>query len=281
MVKDKKQLTQVVLFVTELMSQVRIEQAVQLAGFEPVFFEKLPDFSLQQDGNLENSILDVISRRSPGLIIFDLADPDRLWQKYIPVLKSDPSTAKIPILCFGPHVERDILKMATSAGADLAIPRSKFFNQMHELIHQWTVVRNYEIWDSPCKEPILHQAILGIEAFNQAEFFTAHELLEEAWNEDQSPGRDLYQAILQISVAYLQIQRRNFRGAVKMFFRVRKLIDFIPDECKGVDVLDLKINAQKVYDQLLLLGPEKIQHFDQSLFRSIKLNQSRKNDGNH
>ncbi len=274
---EKIQPTQVILFVTELMSQVRIEQAVHLAGFEPVFFNKLPDLSAQEDGSLVNSILDTISRRSPGLMIFDLAEPDQMWKKYIPVLKSDPATAKIPILCFGPHVERETFQMAINAGADLAIPRSKFFNQMNEMITQCAIQKDLEIWTNPCKERLLHQAVLGIEAFNQADFFLAHELLEEAWNEDQSPGRDLYQAILQISVAYLQIQRRNFRGAVKMFFRVRKLIDFFPDECKGVDVIDLRKNAQQVYDQLILLGPENIQYFNQSLFRPIKLNQQRKN----
>jgi predicted metal-dependent hydrolase len=146
---------------------------------------------------------------------------------------------------------------------------------MIDLITQNTRQRDLDLWKNPCQEQLHHQAILGIEAFNQAEFFLAHELLEKAWNEDQSPGRDLYQAILQISVAYLQIQRRNFRGAVKMFFRVRKLIDFFPAECKGVDVLDLRKTAQQVYDQLILLGPEKIQHFNQSLFRPIRIIQKR------
>ena len=125
-----------------------------------------------------------------------------------------------------------------------------------------------------CDEPISLSAIAGLEAFNKGEFFLAHEFLEEAWNEDQSTGRNLYRAILQIAVAYYQIERKNYRGAIKMFFRVRQWLDPIPDECRGVDIQTLRVNALKVYEALIQLGPDKIIFFDHSLFLPIKFNKS-------
>lgn len=112
-------------------------------------------------------------------------------------------------------------------------------------------------------------AIKGIEQFNQREYFEAHETLEAAWNEDSTPGRELYRAILQVAVAYLQIERKNYRGAIKMFLRVRQWMNPLPDVCRGVDVKQLRQSAQKVHEKLSSLGTEGIAHFDISLLPPV------------
>lgn len=58
--------------------------------------------------------------------------------------------------------------------------------------------------------------ILGIELFNQREFFECHEILEELWKVQEEPDRQLTQGIIQIAVAYHHALRANHRGAVKL-----------------------------------------------------------------
>lgn len=70
-------------------------------------------------------------------------------------------------------------------------------------------------------------------------------------------------------MAYLQIERGNYHGAVKMFLRVRQWIDPLPDQCRGVDVARLRDDAAVVYEQLVALGPERIAQFDFNLLKPV------------
>ena len=89
-------------------------------------------------------------------------------------------------------------------------------------------------------------AIKGLEAFNNGDYFLAHEFLEEAWKNDRTDGRNLYQGILQIAVAYYHIMNLNYRGAMKMFQRSRKWLDPLPDICRGIDVAKLRSDASNM-----------------------------------
>ena len=88
-----------------------------------------------------------------------------------------------------------------------------------------------------CEGDLPRMASYGLELFNRGEYFEAHEELEMAWRDETGPVRELYRGILQIAVAYLHIQRGNYRGAVKMFFRSRTWLDPFPDTCRGIDLL--------------------------------------------
>jgi predicted metal-dependent hydrolase len=110
----------------------------------------------------------------------------------------------------------------------------------------------------PCKESLHPFAIKGLVAFNKGEYFLAHEFLEDAWKDDRTDGRDLYQGVLQVAVAYYQITKLNFRGAMKMFQRSRKWLDPLPDTCRGIDVAKLRSDAFNMYNLLVDLGPEQM-----------------------
>ena len=72
-----------------------------------------------------------------------------------------------------------------------------------------------------------------------------------------------------MAVAYLQIERGNYNGALKMFLRVRQWIDPLPDLCRGVDVAQLRADARHVHESLLALGREGIGRFDRRLFKRV------------
>jgi hypothetical protein len=72
-------------------------------------------------------------------------------------------------------------------------------------------------------------------------------------------------------VAYLQITRHNHSGALKMFLRMRQWLDPLPDECRGVNVAQLRADALAARAALEALGPERIGEFDPALFKPLLL----------
>jgi len=120
-----------------------------------------------------------------------------------------------------------------------------------------------------CDLPLHPEARRGIELFNAGEYFEAHEALENAWRDEPGRARELYQAILQVAVTYLHIQRGNYSGAMKVSARCKLKLDQYPDTCRGVNVADLRRNLDTVMEALTPLGPERIRVFDQGLFGKI------------
>ncbi len=91
-----------------------------------------------------------------------------------------------------------------------------------------------------CKGRLHPRAIAGLRLFNSGQYFEAHEALEEAWNEEQGPVRDLYRGILQAAVVYLHITRGNYAGAMKVHERSKKWLKDWPAVCRGVQVGQLR-----------------------------------------
>jgi predicted metal-dependent hydrolase len=120
-----------------------------------------------------------------------------------------------------------------------------------------------------CRLPLSEIAIEGFELYNRGEYFEAHEALEAAWRQDETPGRELYQGILQVGIAYLQIQRENYTGALKMFMRARQRLDPLPDICRGVQVARLRQDAERARAALKAVGREQIAAFDRALFKPV------------
>jgi len=89
-----------------------------------------------------------------------------------------------------------------------------------------------------------------------------------------APERDLYQGLLQIGVAYYQITRENYRGALKMFRRGQRNLRPLPDEMLGIDVEQLRVDAYRAESTLRSLGPVEISRFDRSLFSPVPLAES-------
>ena len=123
---------------------------------------------------------------------------------------------------------------------------------------------------TPSKSDPLHpKAREGIKLFNVGKYYEAHESLEEAWMETGSPERILYQGILQIGLAYFQITRGNYRGALKMFRRGHRNLAPLGDTLLGIDLTQLREDAQTVESVLRQLGPTDINQLDRELIRPI------------
>ncbi len=270
----------VLIFVADIMSAQRIESAAKRSGYQTLLIENEAELLVPAEdpgsdraaeplGGTAGALLEQVTLWQPALIIFDLGNTAVPWQRWLPLLKSVPATRRIPVICFGAHVQGDALKLAHSYGADAVRARSSFFNDLPDIIEQYARTPDYDAIEQACIQPLSALALRGLEEFNRGEYFEAHESLEEAWNAESSPGRELYRGILQVAVAYLQIERENFPGAMKIFLRSRQWLIPLPDVCRGVDVAALRRDASRVEQRLKELGPQRIAEFERSLFQPI------------
>jgi len=268
-------------FIEDLISAVRIDNAAQESGFEFMHWEKPKDSDLVERTDsgpqgaeplqgIEAVVIELISNSQPALVIFDLGNRSIPSQEWIALITSVPATRGIPVLAFGPHVDKEKLDAARQAGANLSIARSKFFKNIHGVLSE-----NAKLVDSAellafCEEDLPHLAKRGLQEFNRGEYFKAHDSLELAWMEDQSAGRDLYRALLQVAVAYYQIERGNYNGAAKMFLRMRKWFTPLPDTCRGINIQQLRLDVETVHSALNELGPEGIEEFNLGLLKPVE-----------
>jgi hypothetical protein len=268
-------------FVADLMFTTRIENVARKSGFRIQWIERASQVGeLDLDAPRESPGESLYGRRGqlfanladwqPALLLFDLNNDAIPWQRWIPALKSSPATRRMPIMCFGPHEDVERMTEAKRVGADVVLARSRFTADMPNLFQKYANIPDQTILQETCQESLSAKAIKGLQLFNEGEYFECHEELEDAWNEDQGPGRDLYRGILQVGVAYLQIERGNYRGAIKMLLRVRQWLDPLPDLCRGINIAQLRRDAQAVHDTLLQLGPERINKFDLTSFKNVE-----------
>jgi uncharacterized protein len=267
-------------FVADLMFTVRIESAAEKLGYRVKWIERAdqlppsePDPPWRQMGeHLLGSgavLLDKITQWRPALILFDLENKAIPWEEWIMLLTSVPATRRIPVMCFGSHRDVESMQAAKKAGAKWVLARSRFVKELPELIQKHAHIQDAGALSVACRQPLTAEAIQGLQEFNRGEYFEAHESLEKAWMDDDGVGRDLYRAVLQVAVAYYQIERANYNGAAKMFLRMRQWIEPLPDTCRGIDVAQLRADARRVYQALTALGPDRVHEFDLSLLRPV------------
>lgn len=123
--------------------------------------------------------------------------------------------------------------------------------------------------DDACNAPLHPQAALGLRLFNAGEYFEAHEALEDAWNDEEGKVRELYRGILQTAVVYLHVTRGNYNGAVKVYGRSQRWLKDWPEVCRGIQVDQLRRDAEAVIDEVKRLGEERMREFDPSLLKPV------------
>ena len=272
----------IALIADNLMYSIRIRNSVKMLGYRVELIESNNLIDQNSGTSFKHQIaehvggpgfwlFDKLTKLQPALIIIDLGIENIQWGLWVSSLKSAPATQRIPLIGFCSHTHIDKIKMAKKAGADKVFSRSFFINDIHSIIQKFAIQYNKDQDFEPfCQSELSPQAYKGIVKFNEGDFFEAHELLEEAWMAESGPGRELYRAILQIAVAYYQIQVENFEGAIKMFLRVRKWIDKLPDTCRGVNIQKLRKDSNRVFDVVQCLGKTGLNEFDFELLQPVE-----------
>lgn len=209
--------------------------------------------------------------QQPALVIVELNSTAIPWPEWVAALKSSAATRRIPVLAFGPHTDLDLRTRALDVGCDAVLAKGRFVADLPGLIEKYARRVDEAALADACQGELSALALKGIALFNQHEFFEAHEELEHAWNEEPGPARELYRGILQVAVAYLQITRHNYNGALKMFLRMRQWLGPLPETCRGVNVAQLRADALAVKAELERLGAERIAEFEAVLFKPLNI----------
>ncbi len=141
-----------------------------------------------------------------------------------------------------------------------------------EFYHQGYNCKHYLMTDLSldCNAPLHPHAAEGLRLFNEGKYFEAHEALEVAWFEEQGKVRDLYRGILQVGVVYLHITRGNFNGAIKVYKRSQRWLEGWSDVCRGIQVEELRRDAEAVMEEVERLGKERIGEFDLGLLKPVR-----------
>ncbi len=205
-----------------------------------------------------------------AMVLVDGDAPD--WQRWVSTPKVSPATRRIAVVVISESP--DVRTEAPLAGADATLSPDEISARLPKYVEELARVlspEQREQLDCECQEALPPLAQEGVRKFNAGEYYKQHDLFEEQWVNTETPVRDLYRAILQVGVAYYQIQRGNYRGALKMLQRSVQWLVVLPDVCQGVNVRQLREDSFRVRAELERLGEEGFHEFDHSLIRGVAL----------
>jgi hypothetical protein len=213
------------------------------------------------------AFVEAMDRNDPVLAIVDLATPGD-WATAIARCKLRPHTQAIPIYAFGDATDGAVYHQARQAGVDVVWPQARLCAELATLVdhHLHPPVYYPEGWD----DILPGAAQAGLVEFNAGRYFEQHEHLEEAWRGEPRPIRVMYQGILQVGLAFLQIQRGNWSGALKMFRRGLPRLRNLPAVCQGVQVGRFRALAEAIHAEIVALGPGRLAEFDQTRFPQVE-----------
>jgi hypothetical protein len=247
----------IILIVDDLMFLPKLETTVQNLGYQPLV--------ATDELTLNRAI-----GAAPVLAIVDLYEANHTfsWEYLVRFMKGPGKKGNhVPILGFGPHVDLALRERALAVGCAAVVGRSAIVTQLPHLIEKYKwVVDSHRCEEIP--PPLVRE---GLKLLNEGEYFECHEVLEDAWNEEQGPVRLMYQGILQIGVACYHIQNKNWRGAMKLLERGIPKVERFAPTCMGLDLANLIIEAEAIRTELIGLGPEWQGEFNPKLFPTLKI----------
>jgi hypothetical protein len=213
-----------------------------------------------------------VTRLTDERAVLVLVDGDRDdWAFWTSTPKSNSATRRVPVIV---TAASDAVRAAARAsGADMALTPDDLLLNFSDIVQTHARVIDSERekqLDCECQEPLPPLAVQGVEKFNAREFYPQHDLFEEQWVNTEGPVRDLYRAVLQVGVAYYQIERGNHRGALKMLLRAVQWLEALPDVCQTIDVAQLREDAYAVRAALEAMDPDDISTFDLSLLKPVQ-----------
>jgi predicted metal-dependent hydrolase len=239
------------------------------AWFDAVTAALQPDHEvihLAQAGSYMKTLIDRIA----ALVLVDGDAPG--WDKWTSVPKSSPATRRIPIILVS--VDRETRAASATKGADLALDPAELKTGLMSYIADFARLPDPERvaqLDCECDEALPPRGVEGVAKFNAGEYYQQHDLFEAQWVETTTPVRDLYRAILQVGIAYYQIERGNYRGALKMLQRSVQRLVILPEVCQGVNIAKLRADSFRVRAELERLGEARLPEFDKALIQPVEM----------
>lgn len=117
-------------------------------------------------------------------------------------------------------------------------------------------------------ETIPEEFWLGVDQFNQQQFYACHDTLEALWMEAIESDKKFYQGILQIAVALHHLENHNWRGAVILLGEgMSRLQGYRPDYA-DIDLERLLAQTRQLLQGLQQTGADRVAVVTQYLNQS-------------
>lgn len=219
--------------------------------------------------NEEFLLVDYISKNMPALIIFQVDNEKIPINNWTWNMKRSPATRRYPLLCYltmpasSQHLERKFF-------ADHIYDRYDLFYSFEDIVQKIGYRIDLQEILEDCGTDISENTKLGIACFNNRKYFEAHEFFEIAWLREEKSNKNLNRALLQVAIAYYHIHRRNFSGAIKVLLRLRQWIYPLPGNCGSINITELRNDTDRIFYELLHLGPRNLNKFNFELCKNIK-----------
>ena len=227
------------------------------------------EYKLHQQVSFEGYMALLIDLHA-ALILVDGDQTD--WQQWTIPPKASAATRRIPIIVISSNKQNR--QLAPLYGADFTLSPAQIQGELRKIVHESARILDETTLaqlECDCTESLPALAQEGVRRFNAGDYYKQHDLFEELWIQTESPVRDLYRAILQVGIAYYQIERGNYRGALKMLQRSVQWLLILPDQCQGVDVQKLREDSFRVRAELIRLGESRFDEFDPGLIQGVAL----------
>src|SRR5712691_6228350 len=85
----------------------------------------------------------------------------------------------------------------------------------------------------------------GLEAFNSAQFFEAHEHWEEVWLETPTPDKKFLQGLIQVAAAFHHYTRENRRGTQTLLEAGLTKLEPFPSVHWGLEIAPLRESVRR------------------------------------
>ena len=98
----------------------------------------------------------------------------------------------------------------------------------------------------------------GIAFFNSAEFYDAHEVLEDVWRAEQGPNKLFLQGLIQVAVALHHHSTGNIVGCRSLLKRASRNLSSYPENCLNLNLTSFRASIsawQTALDQNTPLPP--------------------------
>jgi predicted metal-dependent hydrolase len=86
----------------------------------------------------------------------------------------------------------------------------------------------------------------GLHAFNQGQFYEAHELWEEVWNEIDDPERLWVQGLIQIATGLHKLSRGRSDICAKLLHKALGKLEGSPEAALGLDLAHARAEAARI-----------------------------------
>jgi hypothetical protein len=235
-----------------------LEPLIAQAGFRPIHYDDPTGYVAR------------LADDQPALILVGVGAGD--WRFWVTTARVSPPTHRIPVVTVAP--DDAARQEALAAGASFALTPADAAERLPGILgdhaRRMDAAAAAQL-GSDCEKSLPPDALEAIQTFNAGDYYHQHDLLEALWMREPGPARNLYQAILQVGIAYFQVTRGNRRGAHKMILRAQQWLSILPDVCQGVDVARLRADAMAVRAALEKLSDDEIGEFDRDLLRPVRM----------